>query len=1136
MKRCERTGLLGVALMGGAITMALFLLGRGHVTAQAAMAPGFSDTVVLSGLESPTAVRFSPDGRVFVAEKSGVIKVFQSLSDTEGSVFADLRTNVHNYWDRGLLSLALDPSFPSRPYMYVLYTFDGPIGGAAPRWGAPGQTSDPCPDPPGATAQGCEVSARLSRLQASGNVMTGTERVLIHDWFQQFPGHSIGDLAFGPDGALYVSGGDGASFQFVDYGQRANPGGDPPVGVGGVQTPPAAEGGALRSQDVRTTADPAGLSGTVSRVDPATGLALPDNPMYASADRNTRRIVAYGFRNPFRTTVQPGTGELWVADVGWRGAEEINRISNPLSGSVRNFGWPCYEGAGRQSGYDAANLALCESLYATSGAVTAPHFQYLKGFHVVDGETCPSAGASITGLAFYRGGSYPARYNGALFFADYTRRCIWVMLAGADGVPNPATRSTFRSGAAYPVDLQVGPGGDIFYVDLGGGAVHRIRYSSDNMAPQARVTASPTAGLAPLTVQFDGRSSSDTEDAVLAYDWDLDGDGRFGDSSAASPAYIFGSNGTRTVSLRVADSEGLTDVATIVITVGNSPPTAVIDSPSASLLWRVGQVISFAGRASDPQQGTLGASALTWALTMNHCATPDSCHEHPVQEFAGVGGGSFTAPDHEYPSYLTLRLTARDAGGLQHSVTRRLDPQTVVLRFESSPTGLEVNLGSETLVTPASRTVIAGSSSSISASTPQTLGGRSYSFTSWSDGGAQTHNITAGTSSATYVASFRTSSTALPPEWSASDVGSAGSAGSATYDAGTFALHAYGQDVWSTSDAFHYVHRTWAGDGEIVAQVTGLSRPAGASFALAGIMFRESMAANARHAAVLIGTDGKLKFRRRTTVGGTTLSDGPSAGSVSMPYWVKLTRAGNIFTAYRSADGSTWTQTGPTLTLSLPATLRVGLVALRSGAAAPATIARFGNIAVTAREWASDDVGAVGTPGSFSPGSTSSVLRGAGSDVWSTADAFHFAHRTWSGDGDLVVRIDGLVKPGSSRWAMAGIMFRESLSASARHATLLLSTDGKLKFRRRASSGGIASSDGPSAGSSSAPRWLKLTRRGTVFAAYQSGDGVTWTSVHTAQTIALPGTVEVGVWTLRNGGDGLSEATVSSMAISGPPQ
>ncbi len=110
--------------------------------------------------------------------------------------------------------MALAPNFPTNPWVYVLNTFDAAIGGTAPRCGSVGGT-DGCPTPPGATDDGCMVAGRLSRLQASGNVAVGAEQVLVEGWRQQYPSHSIGSLAFGADGALYVSGGDGASFNFV---------------------------------------------------------------------------------------------------------------------------------------------------------------------------------------------------------------------------------------------------------------------------------------------------------------------------------------------------------------------------------------------------------------------------------------------------------------------------------------------------------------------------------------------------------------------------------------------------------------------------------------------------------------------------------------------------------------------------------------------------------------------------------------------------------------------------------------------------------------------------------------------------------------------------------------------------------
>ena len=727
--------------------------------AQAAPIPGFSESTVFSGLTNPTVVRFASDGRVFVAEKRGVIKVFDSLTDPTPTVFADLNVNVYNFWDRGLLGMALAPNFPADPYVYVLYTYDHELGATtpAPRWGTPGVYSDPCPTPPGATSDGCLVSGRLSRLQASGNTMTGQEQVLVEDWCQQYPSHSVGTVEFGRDGALYASGGDGASFNFVDYGQDGsplNPCGDPPGGVGATLTPPTAGGGALRSQDLRTTGDPVSLDGTVIRVDPTTGAARSDNPGAAAADPNERRIISQGFRNPFRFTQRPGTDELWVGDVGWNDWEEINIINNNGL-AVQNFGWPCYEGAGRQGGYDSANLSICENLYTSPGTVTAPYFAYHHTSRVVANETCPTGSSSIAGLEFEfaaEQNSYPADYDNALFFADYSRDCIWVMPKGTDGRPAPGLVRTFVSGAANPVNLENGPGGDLFYVDFDGGTIRRISYT--NHDPVAVAKATPTAGSVPLAVQFDGTGSTDPDAGdSLSYAWDLDGDMAFDDASTAQPTYTYNSQGSYTATLKVTDQRGGSDTDAVTITVGNTRPTAVINAPPAGTTWKVGDVINFSGSATDVQDGTLAASALKWELLQQHC--PSNCHTHLIQTYDGVAGGSFVAPDHEYPSYLELKLTATDSGGLTDTKSLRLDPRTVVLTFQTTPGGLKLTVGGAESTATFTRTVIVGSTNSVSAISPQIKGKKNYTFASWSDGGAQTHNIVAPATATTYSARYR---------------------------------------------------------------------------------------------------------------------------------------------------------------------------------------------------------------------------------------------------------------------------------------------------------------------------------------------------------------------------------------------
>src|SRR4029453_1746987 len=333
--------------------------------------------------------------------------------------------------------------------------------------------------------------------------------------------------------------------------------------------------------------------------------------------------------------------------------------------------------------------------------------------------------------------------------------CIWAMLPGGNGLPNVNNIQAFVVDPnSHPVDLETDPAsGDLLYANFDGGQIRRITYA--NNPPNAVATANPTSGPAHLTVQFNGSGSSDPDGDALSYAWDLDGDGSYDDSTAANPSFTYTTAGTYTVRLQVTDARGASSVSapvTITVGAGNTPPTPVIDTPTSSLTWAVGDTINFSGHATDTQDGTLPASALTWSFILHHCTT--GCHTHTVQPPVTGGSGSFNAPDHDYPSYLEIQLTATDSGGMTAPTSVTLQPKTVNLTFQSTPTGLRLTAGPTTAKAPFTITAIQNATIGLTAPN-QKYRGKNYVFVSWSHPRAQSHPITAPATPTTYTATFR---------------------------------------------------------------------------------------------------------------------------------------------------------------------------------------------------------------------------------------------------------------------------------------------------------------------------------------------------------------------------------------------
>ncbi len=421
----------------------------------------FVDELVADGFKQPTALAIAPDGTIFVAERHGAVRIIKN-GKSLSQPFVTL-TDVHISGESGLLGLAVHPRFPDIPYIYLLYSVHyqshkSPQSALIPSFG------------------------RLVRYTAEGNIAAKySEKILIgkspEDGIPNCSSfHGVGAVKVASDGSIYVSAGEGASWEGVDLGERGD-GCDLLFG--------AAQGtGARRAQQLNS------LAGKILRVDSESGLGLPDNPFYdGDPDSPQSRIFGMGLRNPFRFTFRESTGGpslLYVGDVGWTDWEEIT-VVRPGT----NAGWPCFEGPVKVKAYNKHSVVrqLCQGVRHEGDFVfpllswnrSKPREGWFSGY-----SRGSFTGHTVTGLAFYNGKQFPQRYWGALFFADYGEEWIKVLWVDEQhqlvrvedfaGVDSPVGLDHVE----MPVDLDIDPtNGDLLYISISAGQVRRIRFVNE---------------------------------------------------------------------------------------------------------------------------------------------------------------------------------------------------------------------------------------------------------------------------------------------------------------------------------------------------------------------------------------------------------------------------------------------------------------------------------------------------------------------------------------------------------------------------------------------------------------------------------------------------------------------------------
>lgn len=552
------------------------------------------------------------------------------------------------------------------------------------------------------TATTPTVHNRVSRFTANGDVMlAGSETVLLDlDNLSGATNHNGGAMHFGADGKLYIA-----------VGENAN------------------------GANAQTLAN---LLGKILRMN-ADGSIPTDNPFYTTASGKNRLIWSLGLRNPFTFAFQNGTGRMFINDVGQSTYEEIN---DGVAGS--NYGWSLIEG---------------------KRTTQTPPANYRDPLHVFGhyGGALPVQGCAITGGAFYNPArqQFPAEYNGTYFFADFCSNFIRRIDPN-----NPDASIAFATGLSSPVDLAVDADGSLYYLQRGNGALYKIEYTasqvpsigtqptSQTVSAGGSVTFTVTANGAPtLTYQWQRKNSGATTFTNIA--------GATSASYTLTNASAADNNAQFRVVVTNSSGTATSNAATLTVT-ANQAPTATIITPAQGTLYSGGETISYSGTGTDPEQGDLPASAFTWRVDFQH-----DTHAHPfIAPTSGAKSGTFVIPTTGETAanvFYRIYLTVTDAGGLTSTVTRDILPRKSTITLQTSPGGLQLTLDGQPVANGTAVESVVGVKRMIGVASPQVLNGVTYDFSSWSDAGAQTHEISTPTTNTTYTATFtvRTSATQL---------------------------------------------------------------------------------------------------------------------------------------------------------------------------------------------------------------------------------------------------------------------------------------------------------------------------------------------------------------------------------------
>ncbi|AOS63199.1 OmpL47-type beta-barrel domain-containing protein [Actinoalloteichus hymeniacidonis] len=604
----------------------------------------------------PMALAVTPDGRVLMTDRRGIIKIFNPDSY---NVTTAAEIEVYAGEEDGLQGIAVDPNFEENGWVYTYY-------------------SPPDPEP----------RNRLSRFKLEGDVIDReSEQIILEVPTQRdLCCHVGGDIDFDSAGNLFLSTGDNtnswASDGYTPIDERE-------------------DRSAFDAQ--RSSGNTNDLRGKLLRihVEEDGSYTIPEGNLFPEGTEGTRPEVYYmGLRNPFRFSVDQETDRIFLGVVG-PDARDANPDRGPhafdevyLMDGPGNGGWPFCMGPNEPyRDYDFATGESGEAFDCSAPVNDSPNntgltdlppatpadIYYTYGCSEEFPEIPCEGGNSAFGGPVYRYDEsldsptkFPESYDGAHFFYEYSRNFVADVRFDENGEYSSMTPFLEELDFNQPMDMEFGPEGSLYVIEYGGGfftpgtyaGLYRIDYTEGVQSPDVALASTETSGEAPLEVSFDATGTTDPNGGELSYAWDFEGDG-VNDAEGITGTHTYTENGIYNAKLEVTNSAGRVTVRRVTITIGNYAPEVEFTTPGNGALFGWGDEIAYDVSVDDVEDGTIGDGISCSAVTVQTALGHD-VHAHPQSNMQSCEGVTTTQEDGghggEANLFWVLRSSYEDRG------------------------------------------------------------------------------------------------------------------------------------------------------------------------------------------------------------------------------------------------------------------------------------------------------------------------------------------------------------------------------------------------------------------------------------------------------------------------------------------